>query len=317
MRVTRYLLLLVIAFSTSCDGCAKEIIKWAEAIGGLTYVHKRISGKQYLSFASGDSKDAYSSKNGYMCVVHNPGCGWFLSSGNNGGDKFFGDGKDLPPGVKVEGAYFHQYWPVGITADPGGNIFGTGSYGSEISGGGSYPYTVNWKNTCWQDYGGKNLNYTVSFIVSMPEGTDLGEETFDDGPSTSDSCLPENYVANKPTGSSPGSGYCGTLKHSDGYSLPLTLSSGSPITYSGTLAVTCSGKLTKITNPNLFAITIVSTNGSVALNSGASTSAADLNKLYGLDTPALPVVINVVPRIQIDPSRINDFSIIVAYDYYE
>ncbi|MCP2606611.1 hypothetical protein NLC27_03560 [Candidatus Aminicenantes bacterium AC-708-I09] len=33
--------------------------------------------------------------------------------------------------------------------------------------------TIHWENSCWGEYGGKNLKYMVTFFVLVPEGVYL------------------------------------------------------------------------------------------------------------------------------------------------
>jgi hypothetical protein len=57
-------------------------------------VYKRIAGTKYFAFDPKDPQDSFAAERGYMCVTHNPGCGWV---GNKGKDRFFSGIKQLPP----------------------------------------------------------------------------------------------------------------------------------------------------------------------------------------------------------------------------
>jgi hypothetical protein len=45
------------------------------------------------------------------------------------------------------------------------------------------PFSVHWENTCHGSWVNLPIAYEVNFIVSMPKGTDLGEEVVDFDPS--------------------------------------------------------------------------------------------------------------------------------------
>src|SRR5438105_15439111 len=62
--------------TTSCNGCADEIVKDVITLGSVKFTVKRIAGAHYFTLDKGDSKDGYTPQNGFLCVTHNPGCGW-------------------------------------------------------------------------------------------------------------------------------------------------------------------------------------------------------------------------------------------------
>jgi hypothetical protein len=111
--------------------------------------------------------------------VHNPGCGWW---GNDGVDEFFNQ-RALPPGAKLESIEFVQYWPEGVDSVSGSGAWtwlnSSGSYYARNASTDSARPSIKWNNTCVGGFGGKELEYSISFIVSMPQGTDLGEPTDD------------------------------------------------------------------------------------------------------------------------------------------
>ncbi|HET9825640.1 MAG TPA: hypothetical protein VFP87_09900 [Chitinophagaceae bacterium] len=125
MKANRLLLFTsILIILSGCKSCSDEIVKYVVAIASTPIVQKRIAGTAYLTFAKEDSKDAYSAQNGFLCVTHNPGCNWFLSSGNSSTDKFFDNSHPLPPGCKIDGVYFTQYWPKNICSFGAGGIGG-------------------------------------------------------------------------------------------------------------------------------------------------------------------------------------------------
>jgi hypothetical protein len=175
-------IVLVSAILCGCKACDEAVVQAVVALGNVKLVVKRISGIHYLKFSKGDPSDTYSETDGYLCVSHNPGCGWW---GNNGKDKFFNQDIPLPPLCTIVGTDFTQFWPDGITTTgSSGSLGGWGSYGAHLDAGspdGSSPYVVPWNNACQGDFTGKILYYHISFLVSMPEGTDMGEPVFDPG----------------------------------------------------------------------------------------------------------------------------------------
>jgi len=320
MKANRYLICtLIVLIFTGCKSCGDEIVKYVVAIASTPVVQKRIAGTNYISFARKDSKDSYTAQNGFLCVTHNPGCSWFLSSGNSGTDRFFDNNHPLPPGCKVDGVYFTQYWPKSICSSGSGGIGGWGSYGAKLDGGGSYAYGVSWNNACQSDFGDKNLYYTISFIVSMPQGTDMGESVFDVN-ATTNSCQPHDYIAYHPSDCATPPSHCSILK-SAYYSLNLLYVQQfeGPIIYSGILSINngCQGTLTKITNDNPYAVSLVGNGITVNLGINQSTTTADLQSLYGSADPNLPVTVSIHPSIVINPSQIASIHLAVTYSYYE
>src|SRR5258706_6174674 len=126
-------------------------------------VQVRIAGTQYFDFDPGDSGDHFNEQNGYMCVVHNPGCGWI---GNSGLDKFFSVRKPLPQGAQLVRVDFLAYAPACLHSVDSGTIGGWGSYGAQIQD----VTNVHWNNACQGVYGGKNVFYRISFVIFIPTG---------------------------------------------------------------------------------------------------------------------------------------------------
>jgi len=144
-------------------------------------VQVRISGATYAHISRPDSRDQTTDNNGYLYVMHDPGCGWW---GNDGKDMFF-DQKALPAGATLIKPNFDQYWPLGIDSSSGSGAWtwfdSSGTYYAHLNGDDpGHPY-VKWNNTCAGGFGGKNLWYSISFVISMPKGTQLGEPTYDPG----------------------------------------------------------------------------------------------------------------------------------------
>ncbi|MFB3764285.1 MAG: hypothetical protein ACE14P_03445 [Methanotrichaceae archaeon] len=145
-------------------------------------MYKRISGESYFQLSQGDSNDKYIAKNGRLYVSHDPGCG---VSGNNGDDVFFASNK-LPFWCKLVGVEFHQFWPTVRRPDDCGigALFGGGSYLTKLTHDDLFndsKVTVHWENACCGRYSGKNIEYVISFIVSVPDdmiGLSLGEPLF-------------------------------------------------------------------------------------------------------------------------------------------
>ena len=176
-------------------------------------VQVRIAGQRYAKISRLDSKDGSTVNNGYQCVVHDPGCG---SWGNDGVDRFFSENV-LPATAKLVGPpQFVQYWPIGINSDDAGGagINSEGSYYANLNTSDPGGPSVKWNNTCQLYFAGKRLYYSISFIVSMPKGTDLGEETFDPTSQRVSPCLPLGYsdVRQKgPSDSTLASGWAGQV----------------------------------------------------------------------------------------------------------
>ncbi|NLV27417.1 MAG: hypothetical protein GXY48_09675 [Methanomicrobiales archaeon] len=164
------------------DGCS------GEAITNVTFekrLLKRIAGDTFLQFTQGDPKDTHVPDNGWEYVSHDPGCGLH---GNDGIDTFFSSKKPLPFWCDLEKVQFIAFQPNDISDNAiiGFDFTETGRYGVDyrvrgISKAQSL-VEVEWHNTCWYLYKDKDLNYAISFIVSIPEmmtGYDLGEPLYD------------------------------------------------------------------------------------------------------------------------------------------
>lgn len=193
--------------ATNSEGCSGQA---SISVVFEKRVFKRISGENYFQLAQGDSNDKYTAKNGYLYVSHDPGCG---ISGNNGDDVFFSPNK-LPFWCKLVGVEFHQFWPTERRPDDCGigAVFGAGSYLTELTHGNlsnGSKVTVHWENSCCGRYSGKNIEYVISFIVSVPEdltGLALGEPLFNLTETPANSIQPPNgfglYEQPAPTESS-------------------------------------------------------------------------------------------------------------------
>ncbi len=220
--------------TASCNGCADEIVRDVVALGSVKFTVKRIAGAHYFALDNGNSKDGYNPQNGFLCVSHNPGCGWV---GNNGTDKFFTSDKPLPPLCTIVAVNFTQFWPSGVSSQAaGGTIFGWGSYGASLSSGtpdGSVPTTVGWKNACQGVFGDKNLDYRISFLISMPDGTDLGEQTFDQTDTAENVCVPPGSplppTTPEPSGWSGIASYCNVTNQTASGMLQINATAVTPL----------------------------------------------------------------------------------------
>jgi hypothetical protein len=176
-------------------------------------VHVRIAGTTYSQIARKDNGDGTSANGAYQCVVHNPGCG---SWGNDGNDLFFSQ-KSLPPGAKLEGTTIDQYWPTDVDSATGSGpwtwLDSAGTYYAHLNSDDPVYPNVKWNNTCSGGFSGKNLNYAISFLISMPKGTDLGEPSYDKSTTAVSTCAWGNYSPIPVTISSGGaqSGWSGTV----------------------------------------------------------------------------------------------------------
>ncbi len=172
----------------STNGCSGEA---STTVVFERMIKRRISGVSYIVFAQGDPQDKYAADNGFLHVSHNPGCG---VSGNNGNDKFFVPQHDLPFWATLENVEFRQFWPKERKPDSCGvgGWFGGGSYLTKLDHIDKPHFklakdprvTVHWENACCGRYSGMNIEYVISFIVSVPEGLleagqSLGESMFD------------------------------------------------------------------------------------------------------------------------------------------
>ena len=178
----------------SCD----FIIQALEALEAEPVVEVRISGQAYFALHSNEPSDSSSAQNGYICVVHHPHCG-FIGVGNNGNDIFFDPNHQLPLLATVKRVEFRAIAPPGLSTTDSGNGFGGGSYGAVLKGpdsqttadgawtiatgwDGSHPIKVDWHNTCSGSgtlYQYKDVNYQMSFIVSMKKNTAIIDPQFD------------------------------------------------------------------------------------------------------------------------------------------
>ncbi|MDD1729809.1 MAG: PAN domain-containing protein [Methanospirillum sp.] len=168
--------------AVNSDGCS------GEAITQVTFektVLKRIAGDTFLQFTLGDPQDTHIPDNGWEYISHDPGCG---IHGNDGVDTFFSSKKPLPFWCDLKEIQFIRFQPDDVNPNTiiGYDFTETGRYGVGYNIRGitlaQSLVDVEWHNTCWNVYGGKDLNYAISFIVSIPEmmtGDDLGEPLYD------------------------------------------------------------------------------------------------------------------------------------------
>lgn len=187
-------------------------------------VQVRIAGTTYSQIAHKDSGDGTSTNGAYQCVVHNPGCGWW---GNDGNDLFFSQ-KQLPPSAKLVGTTIYQYWPVDVDSATGSGpwtwLDSAGTYYAHLNSDDPAPPNVKWNNTCSGGFGGKNLNYAISFLISMPKGTDLGELSFDKSATAAPSCAWNNYSSTPvsiPPGGPSQSGWSGSVLYCNPSTVPV------------------------------------------------------------------------------------------------
>jgi hypothetical protein len=200
MRIrTSFSGLLIALCLTGCAGLGAFIVNSLTALQNAPTVQKRISGKSFFELSKKDSKDTFfeaPGAPGFLCVVHNPGCGIV---GNDGHDWFFVPAKQLPLLTQVIGVQFTAISPHGLpVTDPGG-LGGQGSYGAKLVGGpqdGSQPLEIAWNNSCAGQYGAVDVWYRISFIVSTKQGVDLEDAAVDPGTtSTPPACAPADFIA--------------------------------------------------------------------------------------------------------------------------
>lgn len=314
--------LILIVLLSGCEGCKDEVIHYFEVIGNVKYVKRRISGINHISFDKQDGGDTIKAENGWLCVTHNPGCNsWIFSSGNNGLDVFFDDAHPLPMGCKVVSFWFKQYWPENICADGRNGFLGYGTYKASATFWDAYPPYVQWENSCHGDFDNKNLEYAVSFIISMPEDTNLGEDTFNIDPIESP-CLPPNFVHEHPQCiETPTVAHCSQLQTSPSTQmvLPYAGLTNNLASYAADLRINsgCTASLVSLHNTNLFNVTLVNGDKSVVLGVNTITTPDQLNTLYGVDKPPLPLTIRVIPeRLSDDPAN-RKINISEIHEYFE
>lgn len=165
--------ILLIALLGACDWDA--FTKWWE---GTPDKHYRISGLSYLKLSKGDPTDkAVPENGGYLCVIHNPGCG----TGEDGTDTFFAI-KQLPPFTTLEGFDFDAIPPAGMAPSFPGGPLGDGSFDTVLQPGtrdGLATLRVTWHNACVGPYAGKAAVYRVSLRVKTKGDIELGDDKFD------------------------------------------------------------------------------------------------------------------------------------------
>jgi hypothetical protein len=168
-------ILIVGTMAVSLSGCdfGQWILQVLDALGMAPRHEVRMAGGDFFTLDKKDGGDGTSVGDGYMCVVHNPGCHWFASSGNDGTDKFF-QRQILPAGAEIVGVDFERIKPYGLPETHAGGVNGSGSYGATLLSGprdGSVPIAIQWNNTCQDpNYGSKNVAYRISFRVSVING---------------------------------------------------------------------------------------------------------------------------------------------------
>jgi Repeat of unknown function (DUF5648) len=259
--------------------------------------YRRIAGVKYLDLDRQDTKDSVAADRGYACVVHNPGCGWV---GNAGSDRFFAGVKQLPIGARLSTFEYTPYWPKGLKCEDAGGLGKSGSYGQRIA---DYsPMSIGWENACQGEHAGKNVYYTISFIVAMEVGTDLGEETFDSRGTAGSNlppCAPDDYASacmTAPPTPPTLSEYQATLVSQipwEGY-IPYTGVFPPPgVVYTGRPAE--EWEVEKFSNPNAFPIFIFkpgmaatkcfAQEAGITLQTWGSTSATELYDVKTLHAP--------------------------------
>jgi hypothetical protein len=248
----------------------------------------RIAGTAYANISKPDSGDSATSNNGYQCLRHDPGCGWW---GNSGTDKYFSQNA-LPAGATLLGTpAFTPYWPLGIDSGNQGAwtwLNSSGSYYAHIDASDQAHPSVKWNNTCWGPFSGKDLYYSISFLVSMPKGTNLGEPTFEPTSQLSSPCLPAGYSAT-PVGAPPIT------------PTPLTLGLMRTDNYfSGIFGSNSSGTIQTIANGEDFKIVLLKSSnfpggcggsGNLQLNPHQVIAGSQLTSLYGSAKVSYPLTI--------------------------
>ena len=170
---------MIITFGGALAGCdlGKLIIDTLNALGRAQEKTVRISGEPYFMLTKGDPTDDAYAQNGYLCVVHYPGCG----IGEDGEDTFF-LAQQLPLTATVEEFLFEPVPPAGQPANYLGPDPSPGSFGTRLQPGatnGSVPIRIRWQNACSGPYGGKAAVYRVSMKVKIKGNLDLGEVPVD------------------------------------------------------------------------------------------------------------------------------------------
>jgi len=212
-------IILLLALLSACDWDAFS--KWWE---GTPDKHVRISGQSYLKLSKGDPTDKADPQNGgYLCVIHNPGCG----VGEDGEDTFFAI-KQLPPFTTLEGFDFDPIPPTGMSSSFSGGPAGDGSFDTVLQPGtkdGLATLRVTWHNACVGPYAGKAAIYRVSLRVKTKGFIELGDRQFDQSdpaqvipaptcrsdPDPERPCGPSSiFIKMIQVGSSPGLVYAGT-----------------------------------------------------------------------------------------------------------
>lgn len=178
MRARKVTLIAVLGLLLSGCDLRSLVTDVLTAIGMAPEKTVRISGETYFKLDKRESGDGARSENGYLCVVHDPGCSDL--SGSRSEDTFF-LARQLPPLAKVVGFTFEPLPPAGMAAnhDPG---VPTGRFNTILQSGpldGSQPIKIGWSNTCWGAYGGKKAVYRVTMHVRIKGNLDLGDQAYD------------------------------------------------------------------------------------------------------------------------------------------
>lgn len=300
-------IILLIALLGACDWDAFS--KWWES---TPEKHYRISGLSYLKLAKGDPTDqAIPQNGGYLCVVHNPGCG----VGEDGKDTFFAI-RQLPPFATLEGFDFDAIPPAGMAPSFPGGPAGDGSFDTVLQPGthdGLATLRVTWHNACVGPYAGKPAIYRVSLRVKTKGDIDLGDDKFDQSD-------PKQVVPAPACRSDAAPGACGPSTIF--ISLGRISATADGLIYEGTsrtgLPQTCVNRLQRLSASQLnFPVQILKKGGDkcsdavVRIGPGIQLETTDKNQMdiFGEVNPKDPITLRACVEAATDPPQ---FIVIVA-----
>jgi hypothetical protein len=177
LRAAKAAVLAIVCLTLSGCDFGRLITDALNAVGMASEKTVRISGETYFKLDKKDSKDGAYSQNGYLCVVHDPGCGDV--TGEDGEDTFF-LARQLPPLATLTAFRFEVVPPAGMAAsyNPGPS----GSFDTTLQPGiedGSQPIRISWHNACWGPYANKPAVYRVTMDVRVKGNLDLIDQAFD------------------------------------------------------------------------------------------------------------------------------------------